>query len=865
MTNVISQPKLTAAHKPAAGFRFAALPAVALLAASSLYTAPAMAFQCSALAVWDPSATYNGGNEVRWQSAAYKANWWNVNVDPAQNSAPYQEWSKLGDCSSGGANIAPSVSILSPENNAQLAVGNVVTFSATAGDTDGTVTEVVFALDGVALATLTSAPYTTDWLTELGSYQLTVTATDDKGATTAASQSFSVADATNQPPSVALQTSISQVNVGDQVTLTASPSDSDGTITQVDFVVSGAVVDSVTTPPWQTVWSAASAGDYVIEAVATDNAGARSQSSSVAVSVIAFAGGKCADAAAYIAGTSYQSGQNVTNNGSLYQCSVAGWCSSDSAWAYEPGTGLYWEDAWNSLGACATAPEITFVSPSEGQTLLLGADVNIQASINDADGTVVSAEASVNGASLGLLSAAPYQWTWNAIGSGETTVTVAATDDEGNTSQVNRTVSITDQPLVTEITSPASGDVVAVGKAVAVTADVSALQSDVSSTELFVNGLLVATDNTAPYQFSWTPAAIGSYQLSVTGKDTQGNSASSTSVTVSAKSVVQPRHKLIGYWHNFVNGAGCPIPLNQMSKDWDIIDIAFADNDRNSTGRVHFNLYNGDIRSSCAPIDPVQFKQDIKVLQAEGKIFVLSLGGAEGTITLNTDTDEAAFVESLTAIIKEWGFDGLDVDYESGSNLVHGSQIQTRLPRALKAIETNIGGDMYLTMAPEHPYVQGGMVAYSGIWGAYIPLINEVRDTLDLLHVQLYNNGGLANPYTTGAAPEGSVDMMVAASRMLTEGFELADGSQFLPLRDDQVAIGLPSGPSSANSGQAPIANIEAALDCMISLNRCGTVVPTKTSPNFGGVMTWSINWDQHDGFNFSVPVKAKLDQLNAR
>ncbi|GAL34831.1 chitinase [Vibrio maritimus] len=106
---------------------------------------------------------------------------------------------------------------------------------------------------------------------------------------------------------------------------------------------------------------------------------------------------------------------------------------------------------------------------------------------------------------------------------------------------------------------------------------------------------------------------------------------------------------------------------------------------------------------------------------------------------------------------------------------------------------------------------------------------------------------------------------MVAASRMLTEGFELADGSQFLPLRDDQVAIGLPSGPSSANSGQAPIANIEAALDCMISLNRCGTVVPTKTSPNFGGVMTWSINWDQHDGFNFSVPVKAKLDQLNAR
>lgn len=865
MTNVMSLPKLPLAFKLRPTLRRSVIPVAALLTASSLYTAPVMAFQCSTLSVWDSATAYNGGSEVQWQSAAYKANWWNVNVDPSQNSAPYQEWSKLGDCSGSVGNVAPTVSITSPEANARLAAGNVVTLSVTAGDTDGTITQVVFALDGVPLATLSSAPYSTDWLTELGSYQLSVTVTDDKGSTATASQSFSVVDTVNQPPSVTLQTSNSQINVGDQVTLTASPSDSDGTITQVDFVVSGAVVDSVTAPPWQTVWSATSAGDYVVEAIATDNVGARSQSSSVTVSAIALAGGKCADAAVYVAGTSYQSGQNVTNNGGLYQCSVAGWCSSDSAWAYEPGVGQYWQDAWNSLGACATAPEITLVSPSEGQTVLLGSDVSIQASINDADGSVVSAEASVNGASLGLLSSAPYQWAWNAIGAGETSVTVEATDNEGNTSQVSRTLSITDQPLVSEITSPVSGDIVAVGKAVSVTANVSALQSDVTSAELFVNGLLVATDNTAPYQFSWTPAAIGSYQLSVTGKDTQGNSVSSTSVTVSAKSVVQPRHKLIGYWHNFVNGAGCPIPLNQMSKDWDIIDIAFADNDRNSTGRVHFNLYNGDIRSSCAPIDPVQFKQDIKALQAEGKIFVLSLGGAEGTITLNTDSDEAAFVESLTAIIKEWGFDGLDVDYESGSNLVHGSQIQTRLPRALKAIEANIGGDMYLTMAPEHPYVQGGMVAYSGIWGAYIPLINEVRDTLDLLHVQLYNNGGLANPYTTGAAPEGSVDMMVAASRMLTEGFELADGSQFLPLRDDQVAIGLPSGPSSANSGQAPIANIEAALDCMISLNRCGTVVPTKTSPNFGGVMTWSINWDQHDGFNFSVPVKAKLDQLNAR
>lgn len=136
---------------------------------------------------------------------------------------------------------------------------------------------------------------------------------------------------------------------------------------------------------------------------------------------------------------------------------------------------------------------------------------------------------------------------------------------------------------------------------------------------------------------------------------------------------------------------------------------------------------------------------------------------------------------------------------------------------------------------------------------------------LNLLHVQLYNNGGLANPYTSGIAPEGSVDMMVASSRMLVEGFELANGTMFQPLRDDQVAIGLPSGPSSANSGQAPIQNIVNALDCLTLGTSCGTIAPTKLYPNFGGVMTWSINWDEHDGYNFSGPVGDKLKSMNRK
>ena len=47
------------------------------------------------------------------------------------------------------------------------------------------------------------------------------------------------------------------------------------------------------------------------------------------------------------------------------------------------------------------------------------------------------------------------------------------------------------------------------------------------------------------------------------------------------------------------------------------------------------------------------------------------------------------------------------------------------------------GKKMILTMAPETAFVQGGMSAYSGIWGAYLPVLHALRDSIEVLHVQL--------------------------------------------------------------------------------------------------------------------------------
>ena len=67
----------------------------------------------------------------------------------------------------------------------------------------------------------------------------------------------------------------------------------------------------------------------------------------------------CSGVPQYVAGTSYTAGQIVQNVSSRYACTVAGWCSSTAAWAYAPGTGSAWTDAWSLVGPCDTGPTLT--------------------------------------------------------------------------------------------------------------------------------------------------------------------------------------------------------------------------------------------------------------------------------------------------------------------------------------------------------------------------------------------------------------------------------------------------------------------------------------------------------------------------
>jgi RHS repeat-associated protein len=83
------------------------------------------------------------------------------------------------------ANNPPTVSLTAPANNATFTAPATINLSATASDSDGTVSKVEFFQGTTLIATVTTSPYTATWSNvATGVYSLTAKATDNLNAVT---------------------------------------------------------------------------------------------------------------------------------------------------------------------------------------------------------------------------------------------------------------------------------------------------------------------------------------------------------------------------------------------------------------------------------------------------------------------------------------------------------------------------------------------------------------------------------------------------------------------------------------------------------------------------------------------------------
>ena len=97
--------------------------------------------------------------------------------------------------SANAQNVAPTVAISAPVDNATIVAPTAVTLTAEATDSDGTIAKVEFFSGATLLATVTQAPYAYVWnAVTPGSYAFTAKATDDLGlASTSVAKPLTVA------------------------------------------------------------------------------------------------------------------------------------------------------------------------------------------------------------------------------------------------------------------------------------------------------------------------------------------------------------------------------------------------------------------------------------------------------------------------------------------------------------------------------------------------------------------------------------------------------------------------------------------------------------------------------------------------
>jgi glucose/arabinose dehydrogenase len=186
-------------------------------------------------------------------------------------------------------NLPPTVSILTPTNGASFTAPAIVPITATATDSDGSVTNVAFFDGATPLGGTNNTPYTVTATFAAGSHALTAVATDNLGLSTTSSVVNVSVSAAPPPLSLTITNPADNAIFGntDTVAMRGFATDSAGTVTNIQLFNGAVLLRSFTTPSFSFSGTAIAGnlalGTNTLTAVAMDNLGNRATSGPVHV------------------------------------------------------------------------------------------------------------------------------------------------------------------------------------------------------------------------------------------------------------------------------------------------------------------------------------------------------------------------------------------------------------------------------------------------------------------------------------------------------------------------------------------------------------------------------------------------------
>jgi len=378
------------------------------------------------------------------------------------------------------------------------------------------------------------------------------------------------------------------------ITINATASDSDGTISKVEFYEGANLLNTDTVAPFSFAWNNVVAGTYSLTAKATDNNGAVTPSGAITV---------ISNAAPTVSITSPANNTvlnppaNITINATASDSD-----GTISKVEFYQGTTLLNTDtvapfsfAWNnvvagtySLTAKATdnngavsaastavtvrvnaAPTVSITSPANNTVFNPPANITINASASDSDGTISKVEFYQGTTLLNTDTVAPFSFAWNNVAAGTYSLTAKATDNDNLVSQasVAVTVRVNAAPTVS-ITSPANNAVFQAPGSITINANASDPDGTISKVEFYQGTTLLNTDTVAPYSFAWNNVVAGTYSLTAKATDND-NLVSQASAAVTVRVNAPPTVSITSPANNAVFTAPASITINASATDSD--------------------------------------------------------------------------------------------------------------------------------------------------------------------------------------------------------------------------------------------------------------------------------------------------------
>lgn len=441
---------------------------------------------------------------------------------------------------------APTITITTPPDGAIVAAAAPLTLTAKAGSFTKAITLVEFFNGAAKLGDAGVVSGSTDTYSLVlaagltaGTYTLTARATDISGALTHSAPSSLIVNAL---PVVALTAPASGAVLAAPaaITLAATASDADGSIAKVEFFHGTTKLGESATAPYQLTVTDLPADSYRFTARATDNRGATATSGTVpaivgvapAIALTTPADGTVFAAPADIplaAAASDSDGpiakvEFYHGTAKLGQATAAPYQFS---WAAVPaGDYTLTAVATDHLGLTTASapvavsvdapPAVALTSPPDNTVLAAPASVTLAATASDSDGSVAKVGFFSGTTKLGEATAAPYQFSWSAIGAGTYSLTAVAIDDQGIARTSSPVTLVVGQPPANLLAIDGGETTLTAPAAVALQVSTAGSANPITRVEFFRDGALVGTLTTptgpATYSFSEpAPLAPGIY------------------------------------------------------------------------------------------------------------------------------------------------------------------------------------------------------------------------------------------------------------------------------------------------------------------------------------------------------------------